>query len=251
MKAGIIAPVPLLEVYCITDYHLVKPRLVLENQNYRNFYLDRIKRGHTVILDSSEIVPRKSVFPEYLLEALKILNPPWFIAPDRDMSGPRTVKLTTEFLSKYGKQIKSQGVSIIGVIQGHSLEQAIFCYKALNKQVDAFALPKSLEEAIGRAVFLKTVKVKTKPIHILGFNSDPEKEIEDLLELRMPNLVGILCDLPVRLGLQCHFLDEWKPDPPPLDMLSDYNPFQKFTLKNIEEFIIQTSDEVEEIDDRT
>ena len=48
---------------------------------------------------------------------------------------------------------------------------------------------------------------------------------------------GWTTGLPVRLGFLCRLLDEYRPEPPPLDWSTTHNPFPDFTKKNIEEFI--------------
>jgi len=237
MKVAIPAPIPLLKEYCnLTSYHICNPGLVLESREYLDFYRGRKELGDFVILDSTDSMPRENVASATLFELARTLEPNLVVAPDWDMNFVRTASQTVHFLKKYREKLKESKVGILGMVQGATMDQCLSCYKSFYKQVDAIGLPRSVEIAVGRVKFLKRVKTK-KPIHIFGIHSNPEEELDGILDLERDNVVGVSSDLPIRLGLLCRLLDEMRPEPPLLDFYSNYNPFPDFTKKNIEDFI--------------
>jgi len=237
MKVAVPAPVSLLKEYgTLTNYHICNPSLVLESKEYLDFYRDRKKLGDFVILDSTDSMPRENLTPATLFELARTLEPNLVVAPDWDMNFVRTASQTVSFLRKYREELEKSGVGILGMVQGATMDQCLSCYKSFYKQVDAIGLPRSVEIAVGRVKFLKRIKTK-KPIHIFGIHSNPEEELDAILDLNRSNIIGVSSDLPIRLGLRCRLLDELRPEPPLLDFYSNYNPFPDFTKKNIEDFI--------------
>lgn len=242
MKASISSPIPLLKSYsAFTDYHICKPSLV-SNSEYLGFYLDRKAKGDMVILDCTDSYPRVPIRVERLWDSVELLRPSFVVAPDLDMSSTRTVALALDFLGKYGKKLEKLGIQVLGSIQGADLKQCVYCYKALYKLVDGIVLSRSIEASVGRVNFIKRTR-SNKPIHIFEVHKDPENEVDSLLDLERDNIVGFSTDLPVRLGLLCRLLQEYKPEPQPLDMFSDYNPFPDWTFKNVEEWIMMVEGE--------
>ncbi len=237
MKVAISAPIPLLKEYCtLTNYQICKPSLVIHSSEYLDFYRHRKAKGDLVILDSSDVLPRETILPSILFEVALTLGPTLVIAPDWDMNSTRTASQTGYFLKSYSERLRKIGIGILGMVQGATMDQCLSCYKSFYKQVDAIGLPRSVEVAVGRVKFLKRIKTK-KPIYIFGIHSDPEEELDDILDLDRENVIGVSSDLPIRLGLMCRLLDELRPEPPSLDFNSNYNPFPDFTKKNIEDFI--------------
>jgi len=238
MKAGIIAPVSFLDSYSgFTDYHVCNPKLLLDSKDYLNFYLGRKALGNFLIVDSSISEPREPINSIDLIKAVELLKPNLVVVPNSDMNTKRTLDLTARFLETYRSKLVSIGVAPLGMIQGANLDQCLDCYRSLSKVIGYLGIPRSIESSVGRTKLLKKIKTVKKPIHIFGIHADPEVEIEDLLSLEMDNIIGITSDLPVRLGLLCRLLDEYRPEPPPLDLTTTYNPFPDFTRKNVEEFI--------------
>ncbi len=237
MKVAISAPISLLKDYCsLTDYHLCKPSPILYHKEYMEFYKDRKALGDLVVLDSSDTLPRENLAPSVLFELARTLEPTLVVAPDWDMNYVRTANQTVSFLKTYGERLRHSGIGILGMVQGATMEQCLDCYKSFYQQVDAIGLPRSVEVAVGRVKFLKRIRTK-KPIHIFGIHSNPEEELDHILDLDRDSITGVSSDLPVRLGLICRLLDELRPEPPLLDFYSGHNPFPDFTKKNIEDFI--------------
>jgi len=237
MKAGIIAPISLLDYYSgFTNYHVCNPKLLIESQDYLNFYLGRKALGNFLIVDCSITEPREPINSTDLITALTLLKPNLVVLPNSDMNTERTLSLTSGFLNLYKRSLDQLDVGFIGMVQGATMKQCIFCSKVLSKMVDSLGLPRSMESSVDRTKFLKEVQIDL-PIHIFGIHSSPEVEIDNLLSLEMDNIVGISSDLPVRLGFLCRLLDEYRPEPPPLNWFTTHNPFPDFTKKNVEEFI--------------
>lgn len=237
MRVAIQAPISLLEDYCtLTGYQVCKPGLILDSRVYRDFFIHRRERKDYIILDCSDTEPRQSISPNLLVEATKILKPNLVVAPDYDVSSVKTVELTVAFLQTFGGDIRSLGVRLLGMVQGVTLEQCLFCYRNFSRLVDAIGLPRNIEVRVGRANLLKRIRTG-KPIHIFGIHGNPEVELDSLLDLNRHNLFGVSTSLPVRLGFQCRLLDEYTPEPPRLDYHSSHNPYPDFTKNNIEDFI--------------
>jgi len=237
MKVAIPTPTPLLREYgTLSNYHICNPELILESEEYLNFYRDRKRLGDFLILDSTGSMPRENITSSALFELARTLEPNLVVAPDWDMNFVRTVKETANFLRKYKEDLKKSGIGVLGMVQGATMEQCLTCYGSFYRQVDAIGLPRSMEASVGRVEFLRRVRTK-KPIHIFGIHSNPEEELDALVGLGRDNIVGVSSDLPIRLGLLCRLLDEIRPEPPPLDFNSNYNPFPDFTKRNIFDFI--------------
>ena len=237
MEAAVQAPIPLLEEYStLSPYHVCRADLVLSSSTYANFYSGKRKLGDYVVLDSSDSEPRKSIKEASLLEAIELVRPSLIVAPDLDLNASKTIRLTRDFLEAYRKKLRVLDIEVLGMLQGVGPEQCLYCYRNIYRWVDAIGLPRSLEVGTGRAKLLSRIR-SSKPIHIFGVHSNPEEEIETLLDLDGYNLSGISTDLPFRLGLICKFLDEARPEPPALDYFSGSDPYPEVTRANIKDFI--------------
>jgi hypothetical protein len=106
------------------DYDFVLTHLVLDNQQYREFYK---QRKTYKILDNSIFELGEAVSNSKLFEALEIIKPNVIIAPDVLKDSAKTINRTKSFLSEFSSK-NTFNCTIAGVLQGTSLSDLIQCY---------------------------------------------------------------------------------------------------------------------------
>lgn len=211
MKIGIIAPINFLEKYCITDIQYVLPRLLVEEPRYRNFYINRKKKGDTIILDCK--IPHWKRTPEefdIIEEALGLLPPDIVVAPSHMFN----VKLSRETFKKFLRTLPRDKNKIVRCIEGTSEEDLEFGR-------DTF-------QAIPSHMFRFLEKLPLDSLYIEN-HLNPEE---------LHGRKGVLVtSLPVRLGLQGRLLSDFKPTPESLTFHEKEDLYPKITLKNVKDII--------------
>jgi len=211
MKIGIIAPIHLLERYCITDVHYVLPKLLVEESKYRNFYTKRKVQGHTIILDCRNLHWKRT--PEdfdLVKKALNLLPPNIIIAPSYMFNA----KLSQEVVKKFLKELPTNRNKVLRCIEGAS--ESYLRYK------------KDTQYAIPSHMFRFLDHLPIKALYI-----DNHLDPKELSERK-----GILVtSLPVRLGLQGRLLSDFKPAPESLGFYEKEDLYPKITQKNVEDII--------------
>ena len=211
MKVGIIAPINFLHIYCITDIQYVLPRLLVEEPEYRNFYLERKTRGDTIILDCK--VPGWKREPEdfnLIRKALELITPEIIVAPSHMFNA----KPSREIHKKFLKEFPFWKKQIVGCTEGTSKSDLRY------KKGNFIAIPSHM--------FRFLDKLPLNSLYIENHLNPEELEGRE----------GILVtSLPVRLGLQGRLLSDYKPAPESLTFYEEEDLYPKIILKNVEEII--------------
>lgn len=149
------------------DYDYCLLHLTYEYPEYRQFYLDSIKKGRKVLLDNSLFELGDALTNEQLAQGVLDLRPTWYVIPDCLNDYKTTIERFDSFIKDYPDL---PGTSI-GVIQGSTLDELVACYNYMKYKVDKIAIPfgsKAFEEYnIGNTVLEKRTFGRVKFIHYL------------------------------------------------------------------------------------
>lgn len=141
-------PLCLLEesrVYNDYDYCLV--HLLEQYPEYYSFFSESLNHGREVILDNSIFELGVAFDSKIFAEWVERLQPTYYIIPDvlEDMRG--TINQFQDWIKNYnylpGKRI--------GVVQGESLDEIIYCYQVIEPQCDKVAI--SFDYSLYRRIF--------------------------------------------------------------------------------------------------
>lgn len=179
-------PMKLLkESITFNDYDYCLLHLTYENDEYKQFYRDSLKKGRKVILDNSMYELGDSLTNNQLAEGVKDIKPTEYIIPDKMNDKNETINRFKSFIKEYPSL---PGVKI-GVVQGSTIKELIECYKFMSDNADKIAIPfgsKAYDEynlgknilenrTYGRQKFIKYLVDNNiwnydKPHHLLGCN---------------------------------------------------------------------------------
>jgi hypothetical protein len=135
MKIAHEAPVSILnKVDEVTDYSYCLVHLLDENEEYKEHFLKTVRKCREVILDNSIFELGTAFNGDVYLNHIEKLNPTWYIIPDVLEDSQQTVKNVFEWVRHKLPQ-KS-----IGVVQGKSVEEIIWCYQEIEPLVDKVAI---------------------------------------------------------------------------------------------------------------
>ena len=222
MKVGIIAPIRMLDRYCTTSIQYCLARLLVESQEYRDFYLKRRDLGNIIILDSKKVGSwkREPEDSSIIEEALNIIEPDYFILPSWMFNQKRTISAIKAFPWLGDSRIGTQ----VACLEGTNIEQVEALKETLQSEMDtdSLAIPEHIQ------TFCKSVECHNAIIYL-----DNHLRIEEL-----DGLDGILVtSLPVKLGLQGRLLSDYLPSPPSLEFNEEENGFPRVIERNIEELL--------------
>lgn len=237
MKFAPICPLPLMNDYGASDYHMALAHL-MSNEGYAQWF--RTAKGYK-ILDNSAIEKDQPVHGEHLIELALAYGFDELIIPDAPMDAERTIAHVHDyFIRNYQPPIKHMFVP-----QGSTLEEWFRCLNSvLNKfpWIDTIGLPKNLDK-LGEGTRIQvchmlsqgSISVRTKEWHLLGINNNP-------VELRTLSQFDWLrgCDsvLPIWLGqhgVKIHHelgLLIQRPEVH-VDFLAYFDPFPELILQNL------------------
>ena len=221
MRLGIIAPAAMLETYCITKTHYVLPSLFLENETYRNFYLEASKKGHLIILDSKQVGwKRAPASIEMILECLQQITPRYIITPSYLFKTKDSLEVTKQFLSlPQIKGLNPETTRVVGCVEGTTEEECLNYKKELRQ--------------LGLNLF-------AYPSHIYNTYKGP-KGIYIENHSRLEELQGcegiLVTSLPIRLGLKGMLIPDYFPTPGSLDFNTVEDPFPGIIKKNLQKAV--------------
>lgn len=215
MEVGIVAPISMLERYCTTNIQYCFPRLLMNNKEYRSFYVARQELGNTIILDCRKIIWKRT--PEFLpviQEALRYVKPNLVVLPSIMYNTQETLMVAKEYL-----RVLPKSLSFVGCLEGTTIKEVRRCRRQLSKiKLDKFAVPSHLYSTY-----------KDEEAMYLGLHTNPEE------------LVGhsgiLITSLPVRLGLLGRFLTDYLPSPPPLTFYETSDKWPETTKSNVQEVL--------------
>lgn len=127
------------QVQQVTDYDYCLVHLLEENQNYLDKFIEAVNKWRYVILDNSVFELGEAFDSNRYLYWINKLQPAEYIIPDVLEDAQATVKRLGEWIVMYQPQIKGYPKSI-GVVQGKSYEEIVWCYKQISPMVDKVAI---------------------------------------------------------------------------------------------------------------
>lgn len=161
------------------DYALV--HLLEKSYAYRKYMFEAVRKGREVILDNSAFELGKSFDPERFVNWIYGLKPTYFVIPDKLRDSEATVGMMDDFLREYPAIKEGTNSKSIGVVQGTTYTECVWCYEQLVTRCDVIAFNKSYGEpedtpetrARVRPSYIKMMLEDgiidiNKPHHILG-----------------------------------------------------------------------------------
>lgn len=147
LKVSHESPISILEEskqYNDYDYALV--HLFEKYPEYYIFFKKSLLEGREVLLDNSIFELGTAFDADKFANAIKDLNPTYYIVPDVLENGIDTVKNFHNWLSKYNNL---PGIKI-GVVQGKTYDELCECYKYMSDFADYIALSFNLSYYVAR-----------------------------------------------------------------------------------------------------
>lgn len=195
------------------DYDYCLVHLIDLYPEYKQYYIDAVKKGRQVLLDNSLFELGDSVSSYKLVKGILEIKPTWYVIPDCFNNSTVTMKRFDEFCKQYPDL---PGLKI-GVVQGDTLKELIKCYKFMSEKADKIAIPFDsvvfndivkthnplINYCFGRREFIKLlikegIWNKEKPHHLLGcslareFGFDLYRENIESIDTSNPIVSGLI-----------------------------------------------------------
>lgn len=184
-------PTTLLEEFSPqTNYDFIIATMVLENEYYKQYFLNH-KKPFT-ILDNGAFEKGKAIPEEDYLRVIDELEPDIIVLPDERTEKNITIKRSTNFIETYKNRFPIN--KFMGVVQGKSLqewEEVLQIYKSFG--IEFIGVPYGTND---RVEFIR--RHPDTKFHALGLKYLPE--IFSLRTLR--NVVSVDTSLPVKFAYQ-------------------------------------------------
>lgn len=117
----------------ITDYDYALVHLFEENEEYWYQFLKAQRMGREIILDNSIFELGEAFSADKFYPWIEKLQPDWYIIPDKLEDAEVTVKNVKEWQHV-------AGCKSIGVAQGKTYDEMVWCYKEIEPLVDKVAI---------------------------------------------------------------------------------------------------------------
>ena len=126
-------PIPDLRTFAEhSDYELALAHLIVQNEEYRNFFIEQREKGKLVVLDNSAWEMGDAINVDLVIQAAKILQPQAVVAPDY-FDGIRTVKETKEFVERAKRELPVPlNMNIWGVVRGKSFKEGMWVFENIR-----------------------------------------------------------------------------------------------------------------------
>lgn len=111
-------------------YQMQLAHLVLDSPMYRQVCTKGFHDNVFTILDNSAFELGESINGELFMEAIGIVKPKEIVLPDILFDPKGSLDLMNRFMRKYGDSL--QGISLMAVPHGQSLEEYIKSYKTIS-----------------------------------------------------------------------------------------------------------------------
>ena len=191
----IIAPRGLIRNYCTTKTQVCYVDILSKYDDYRSFYSERQAAGDSVILDHSFGLNRIAPSVSVLVNSVRKFQPKVVVLPDYNYQTDRTLLNSFKML----KEIESESISTIGVLQGTNLEDLDRCYKAFRGKVSVIGLPAGLEKIINRNDLVHILGIDQTCVFIEVFKSlaveKPSHSVVELMWSSIPLRLAYLGEL--------------------------------------------------------
>lgn len=177
-----------VQEYTDGDYALV--HILEKSEEYRKHFLKAKEKGRAIILDNSAFELGESFDPELFVKWIYKLKPTYYVVPDKLRDAEATVGKMDKFFKFYPAIYEGTGSKSIGVVQGTTYTECVWCYEQLAPRCDVIAFNKSYGEPADdietrakvrpeyiRMMFEDGIIDTNKPHHILGTIYPQEMDI--------------------------------------------------------------------------
>ena len=117
-----------------TDYDYALVHLFEESQQYWDIFIDAKQKGREIILDNSLFELGEAFSADRFIPWVEKLAPTWYIIPDVFGNAELTIRSAKDWAFKHPHS-KS-----IGVVQGSTYDEMVWCYKEVSPLVDKVAI---------------------------------------------------------------------------------------------------------------
>lgn len=137
MKIAHECPCDIFEqVQAVTDYDYCLVHLLEENERYRRKFIEAKNKNREIILDNSLFELEVPFDPENFARHILMLEPTWYIIPDK----LEDMEYTVRSIELWNRDYKDIPGKKIGVVQGKTREEVIECYRRIEPLVDMVAI---------------------------------------------------------------------------------------------------------------
>lgn len=134
----------LVQMYTDGDYALV--HMLEKSERYKKLIFEAKRKGRDIILDNSAFELGQSFDVEKYVDWIYLLRPTYFIIPDKLRDAGATVDMMNEFFKYWPTVTETTGSKSIGVVQGTTYTECLWCYEQLVTRCDVIAFNKSYGE---------------------------------------------------------------------------------------------------------
>lgn len=174
MRIAEIVPLSLLDYTKDNAYHMCLAQLVLQSEEYANFYRERAEEGKYVILDNGAAEGEALDFDD-LIKAYSIVNPTEIILPDVLKDARKTLEKTIYFYEKYWGTVINYKTMVVP--QGKDFDEWIKCFCSLCDSIPfgCVGVPKWLGSngSLDRMKAVEYLSDYNVEVHLLGCNEKP------------------------------------------------------------------------------
>lgn len=136
MKIAHEAPLSIFnKVQEVTDYDYALVHLFEENEKYFNYFKRALEKGREVILDNSVFELGTAFDANKFIDWILELKPTYYIIPDVLENAEATVSNVKSWVNGVHPDSGK-----IGVVQGKSIEEVVWCYQEIEPLVDKVAI---------------------------------------------------------------------------------------------------------------
>lgn len=128
--AHIIPPSQLDKIPLTQKIHLCLAHLVERSEVYRDYYRNKAKQGHTVILDNSAFELGEAYPAEKMFELAEDIKATEVMAPEFFLDADKTIEAVTEFSELLHR--KGSKAKIFATVCGNTLDDWLRCYNTVS-----------------------------------------------------------------------------------------------------------------------
>ena len=223
MKIAFITGMNYLDLMKEGDIAFALAHQVLINKEYANYF---INSKQYKIIDNGAAELGKSIEPEELLRAARMINADEIWCPDKLYDKKETLNLTKNFLTKMTEE-DNKRFKLVGLAQGRTMSEWIDCYEQMLEmpEISVMAISKySVEcfrEICGNddfsvcreacVMYLDSNDLIKKPLHLAGANCRWINEIKFMK--KFPFVRSTDSNIPFKLGVMGLKIDECEEEP--------------------------------------
>ena len=123
------------------DYALV--HMLEKSEEYRHNFFEAKRKGREIILDNSAFELGESFDMSLFVDWIYRLRPTYYVIPDKLRDAEATIGMMDDFLKTWPAIEAGTGSKSIGVVQGTTYMECVWCYEQLAPRCDVIAFNKS------------------------------------------------------------------------------------------------------------